>query len=105
MAGRDVVDFFLGVGTHDGDADGDLGHAVMFGGPKGLAILADDIVVDAFAEIRNRQLKAFENSAPGDTGAREQAYHMLIAIRQLEAELRSSMDAFAMKKGRDRDSD
>ncbi|NKX42097.1 hypothetical protein HGG71_11565 [Rhodobacteraceae bacterium R_SAG2] len=60
---------------------------------------------DAFSAIRERHLAAFENSAPADTAAREQAHAMLRAITQLRAEMHSAIDDEAIKKGRHRGSD
>lgn len=69
------------------------------------AILEDVLFTDAIAAIRERQLAAFESSAPDNPAAREQAHQMLRAITQLKTELRSAIDDEAMQKGRHRASD
>ena len=69
------------------------------------AILQDVLFTDAIAAIRDRQLTAFENSAPDQTEAREQAHQMLRAITQLTGELQSAIDDEVIKKGRHRGSD
>lgn len=69
------------------------------------AILTDAIFTDATAAIRQRHLAAFENSAPDNPAAREQAHAMLRALTQLTAELQTAIDDEAMQKGRDRGSD
>lgn len=66
------------------------------------AILEDVLFTDAIAAIRERQLTAFENSTPEETGVREQAHHMLRAINLLTGELRSAIDDEAIKRGRHR---
>ena len=69
------------------------------------AILEDVLFTDAIAAIRERQLATFENSAPDNPAAREEAHQMLRAITQLQTELRTAIDDEAMQKGRHRGSD
>lgn len=54
------------------------------------AILKD--LHEPFAEIRQRQMTAFTNSALNDDDARRQARHMLEAINLLEIEIRQAID-------------
>lgn len=51
------------------------------------ALLKDDLLQEAFTNIRERQKNAFASSAPDEQGVREQAYAMLQAIKKLEGEL------------------
>lgn len=69
------------------------------------AILNDAVFKDAIAEIRERHLAAFENSAPEDSAVRETAHQMLRALTQLQSELQSAIDNEAIQKGRHRAND
>lgn len=56
------------------------------------ALLNDDLWREAIDGIRQRQHDAFANSAPDKPEAREQAYHMLMAVNQVELEIQRAID-------------
>jgi hypothetical protein len=60
------------------------------------AILED--LREPFQEIRERQMQAFANSAPDQPEAREQAHQMLMALNQLEIEIRQAIDNEAIQQ-------
>lgn len=62
---------------------------------------------DAFTAIRERQMQAFANSAPDQPEARERAHQMLMALNELESELRKEIDneAIEQRKVRKRGND
>jgi hypothetical protein len=60
------------------------------------AILED--LREPFQAIRERQMQAFANSAPDQPAAREQAHQMLMALNQLEIEIRQEIDNEAIQQ-------
>lgn len=65
------------------------------------AILEDALVKEAIAAIRERQIKAFENSAIGDTEALITARQKLWAIEQFVGEFKQALDDQTIRKVRE----
>lgn len=65
-------------------------------GQRAAAILRDPIVKEAFDEIRESYVSAWEQSSASDTDEREQAYYLLKALQSFRGQFESAVQTGKM---------